>query len=194
MKTTVVYEQWLIGGVPEHELPELHAETAAHKGHQIPRPVVLQVAGIVERVASVARGFINEDESRLRLVEELVINGITHGNGGDVTRQVRVKLVMTLDRSSQDHPVVHTAIDVDDEGPALINGKPAFSIDAEIAEALDFSNLERDNGRGLLMVRDVMHTQLSGPLPIEGRPGKRMTAKRTDPLKPEAQTSAEDDA
>ncbi len=186
MKTTLVHEQWIVGGATGHELAALRVETSEHKGYQIPRAVVQQVAGIVERVAKLAQQHIEEDESRLRLVEELVVNGITHGNGADVRKEVRVKFVMTLDQSDAENPVVHTCIDVDDEGEPIIDGKPAFSVQAEINEALDLANLERPDGRGLLMVKEVMHTDIQGPLPIEGRPGKRMTAVRTDALRASA--------
>ena len=73
----------------------------------------------------------------LRLVlEEAIVNGLKHGNGGDPSKQVRVRYHIGPDG---------VAADVEDEGPGF---DPSTVPDPTLPE-----NLDRSCGRGLLLMR-----------------------------------------
>ena len=93
-----------------------------------------------------------------------------------MTKQARVKLRAVLANG-----IVQLQIDIEDEGTTL------FSVEKEIEEALDLENLERTNGRGMLMMRDVAKYDIVGPELIQspdGVIGKRLVFTKDIPLHP----------
>ena len=85
-------------------------------------------------------GFSMKEIFAIRLsVEEAIANAIKHGHQNDPSKEVRVR-----------HHVTRTCvvIEVQDEGPG-------FRLD-EVPDPLAPENLERDHGRGLLLMRTYM--------------------------------------
>jgi serine/threonine-protein kinase RsbW len=94
-----------------------------------------------EVIAAMARHDYSEgdrDAVRLALIEAIT-NGLKHGNGGDPAKRVGVSYHVARE-------VV--VVEVEDEGPGF---NPAAVPDPRLPE-----NLERPNGRGLLMMRHFM--------------------------------------
>ena len=72
-------------------------------------------------------------------LEEAVVNGLQHGNGGDPSKCVRVRYRITPEA---------VLAEVEDEGPGF---DPDRVADPTLAE-----NLEKTSGRGLLLMRFFM--------------------------------------
>jgi serine/threonine-protein kinase RsbW len=82
-------------------------------------------------------GYSSRDRSGMRLaLEEAIINGLRHGNGGDLGKCVRVYYRVGPDA---------VLAEVEDEGPGF---DPAAVPDPTLPE-----NLGRPSGRGLLLMR-----------------------------------------
>jgi serine/threonine-protein kinase RsbW len=93
------------------------------------------VQGVIVQLTNL--GYSSRDRMGLGLaLEEAVVNGLRHGNGGDPSKQVRVRYRIT--RGS-------ILIDVEDEGPGF---DPNQVPDPTLPE-----NLERSSGRGLLLMQ-----------------------------------------
>jgi serine/threonine-protein kinase RsbW len=98
-----------------------------------------QVAPFVQSVVAELAylGYSSRDRMGLGLaLEEAIVNGLRHGNGGDPTKQVRVRYRITRKT---------VLIDVEDEGPGF---DPSRVPDPTLPE-----NLELPSGRGLLLMR-----------------------------------------
>jgi serine/threonine-protein kinase RsbW len=96
------------------------------------------VGGLAATMA--AAGYSERDQFGVRLaLEEAVVNGLRHGNGGDPSKEVRVCYAV----SPQE-----VLAEVEDEGPG-------FDPDA-VPDPLAPENLERSCGRGLLLMRHYL--------------------------------------
>ena len=98
-----------------------------------------EVVPLLDRVEAemVEQGYPARACFEMRLVlEEAIVNGIKHGNGGDPTKRVRVR-----------YRVAPEAVraDVEDEGPGFDR--------SEVPDPTAPENLERSCGRGLLLMR-----------------------------------------
>jgi serine/threonine-protein kinase RsbW len=110
-------------------------------------------------------GFSPEDCFAARLaLEEAVVNGLRHGNGGDPTKRVRVGYRVG--------PVALLA-DVEDEGPGF---DPDAVPDPTLPE-----NRDRPGGRGLLLMRHYMTW-----VRYRGRGNRVTLCKRPTPRPPAA--------
>lgn len=84
--------------------------------------------------------FSRKESFAVRLaLEEAIVNAIKHGHRGDSSKQVRVRYCLT--------PGCLLA-EVEDEGPGF---RPE-----DVPDPLTPENLERDCGRGLLLMRNYM--------------------------------------
>jgi serine/threonine-protein kinase RsbW len=101
-----------------------------------------EVAPFLDHLAAVlsALNYSPRDSLGVRLsLEEAIVNGLSHGNGGDATKSVRVRYHVTSD---------DVLAEVEDEGPGF---------DPErVADPARPENLERLRGRGLLLMRHYM--------------------------------------
>jgi serine/threonine-protein kinase RsbW len=98
-------------------------------------------------------GYPAHDCAGVRLaLEEAVVNGLRHGNGGDPARRVWVRYHLAPDA---------LLAEVEDEGPGFDPGRVP---DPTLSE-----NLERPSGRGLLLMRHFMSWVRFS------RPGNRVT-------------------
>ncbi len=98
-------------------------------------PLVEDVVAVLDRL-----GFSPHDRAGVRLaLEEAVVNGLRHGNGGDPAKRVRVRY--------QASPSVLLA-EVQDEGPGF---DPEHVPDPTLPE-----NRNKPSGRGLLLMRHFM--------------------------------------
>jgi serine/threonine-protein kinase RsbW len=98
-----------------------------------------EVAPLLQRFAAALddRGYSPHDCMAVRLaLEEAVVNGLRHGNGGDPSKQVRVRYRVTC---------AAVLAEVEDEGPGF---NPDLVPDPTLPE-----NLERPGGRGLFLMR-----------------------------------------
>jgi serine/threonine-protein kinase RsbW len=85
----------------------------------------------------VARGYPADACREMRLaLEEGIVNGLRHGNGGDPAKRVRVRYHVGADA---------VVAEIEDEGPGF---NPAAVPDPTAPE-----NLDRPTGRGLLLMR-----------------------------------------
>jgi serine/threonine-protein kinase RsbW len=103
---------------------------------------VEEVAPFMEHVAAALAGlgYTPGDCLGVRLaLQEAVVNGLRHGNGGDPAKRVRVRY--SLGRKG-------VLAEVEDEGPGF---DPDRVPDPTLSE-----NLERPGGRGLLLMRHYM--------------------------------------
>jgi serine/threonine-protein kinase RsbW len=83
------------------------------------------------------RGYREGDLFGMHLaLEEVIVNAIRHGNGGDPSKEVRVRWNVGPER---------TLVEIEDEGPGF---RPDLVPDPTAPE-----NLERPGGRGLLLIR-----------------------------------------
>src|SRR6516225_763376 len=101
-----------------------------------------EAAPFLEAVAAAlaALGYPPRDCLGVRLaLEEAVVNGLRHGNGGDPAKLVRVRYLLGAD---------DVLAEVEDEGPGFDPGGVADPTAAE--------NRERTDGRGLLLMRHYM--------------------------------------
>ena len=91
-------------------------------------------------VALAGLGYSSRDCAGVRLaLEEAVVNGLRHGNGGDPARRVWVRYHFRPDS---------LLAEVEDEGPGF---DPRLVPDPTLSE-----NLDRPGGRGLLLMRHYM--------------------------------------
>lgn len=74
-------------------------------------------------------------------LSEALANAILCGNGEDPSKHVRVRASVTA---------AHLVLEVRDEGPG-------FDIDRCTVDVTDPENLEREDGRGLFLMRQLMH-------------------------------------
>jgi serine/threonine-protein kinase RsbW len=98
-----------------------------------------EVVPLLEQVAAAMTllGYRPRDVTGLRLaLEEAIVNGLRHGNGGDPAKQVVVHYSVGAEE---------VVAEVEDEGPGF---DPARVPDPTTAE-----NLDRPCGRGLLLMR-----------------------------------------
>jgi serine/threonine-protein kinase RsbW len=87
-----------------------------------------------------AAGYSHKEVFGVRLaVEEAVVNAIKHAHGGDPAKTVRVRYRVTPERF---------VAEVQDEGPGF---DPA-----RVPDPLAPENMDRDCGRGLLLIRNYM--------------------------------------
>jgi prepilin-type N-terminal cleavage/methylation domain-containing protein len=101
-----------------------------------------EVVPILNKVSAalIALGYPPRDRLAIRLsLEEAIVNGLRHGNGGDPSKQVRVRY--RVDAAAM------VAL-VEDEGPGF---DPARVPDPTLPE-----NLDKPTGRGLLLMRHYM--------------------------------------
>jgi serine/threonine-protein kinase RsbW len=106
----------------------------------IRRPAEIQ--SVLEPVVAKLRaaGYSHKEEFAVRLaVEEALVNAIKHGHRGDASKQVRVRYRVESDRLT---------VEVEDQGPGF---RPE-----RVPDPLAPENLERDCGRGLLLMRKFM--------------------------------------
>jgi serine/threonine-protein kinase RsbW len=100
--------------------------------------VVPFLDGLVAALAGL--GYSSRDCAAARLaLEEAVVNGLRHGNGGDAAKRVRVRYHLRRDA---------LLAEVEDEGPGFDPGRVP---DPTLPE-----NLGRPCGRGLLLMRHSM--------------------------------------
>ena len=93
---------------------------------------------VVEKLR--AAGFSPKEEFGVRLaLEEALVNAIKHGHRGDPSKQVRLRYRVEADR---------VTMEVEDQGPGF---RPEL-----VPDPLAPENLERDSGRGLLLMRKFM--------------------------------------
>jgi serine/threonine-protein kinase RsbW len=103
---------------------------------------VADVGSFIERFLTdlAAAGFSEKEIFAIRLsVEEAVINGLKHGNGGDETKEVRIDYKVTPQE---------VLVSIEDEGRG-------FNPDA-VPNPLAAENLERPSGRGVFLMRCYM--------------------------------------
>lgn len=87
-----------------------------------------------------AAGFAQKQVFGARLaLEEAVVNGLTHGHRGDRRKRVRVTYLITT---------WEMRVEVEDEGPGF---RPQ-----DVPDPCAPENLEREGGRGLLLMRHYM--------------------------------------
>jgi serine/threonine-protein kinase RsbW len=100
-----------------------------------PEDVATVLAGFVSALANL--GYAQRDCMGLELaLEEAIVNGLRHGNGGDPSKQVRVHYRVTRQA---------VLADVEDEGPGFDPNR--------VPDPTRPENLERPSGRGLLLIR-----------------------------------------
>jgi len=110
-------------------------------------------------------GYPPRDSSGVRLaLEEAVVNGLRHGNGGDPSKCVRVRYRLWPEA---------LLAEVEDEGPGF---DPDAVPDPTLPE-----NLERPGGRGLLLMRHFMTW-----VRFHGRGNRVTLCKRLTPQPPDA--------
>ena len=101
-----------------------------------------EVGAVVGGLASTmaAAGYSEKEQFGVRLaLEEAVVNGLRHGNGGDPSKEVRVRYAV----SPQE-----VLAEVEDQGPG-------FDPEA-VPDPLAPENLEKPCGRGLLLMRHYL--------------------------------------
>jgi serine/threonine-protein kinase RsbW len=119
--------------VPENGMENWHRRTL-HAFTEVV-PVLDQV---LDELGSA--GYSGKDAFAVRLaLEEALVNAIKHGHHGDESRSVHMSYQVTGEC---------VVAEVEDEGPG-------FRIE-EVPDPLDPENLERDCGRGLLLMRTYM--------------------------------------
>ncbi len=88
------------------------------------------------------RGFSERDIFGVRLaLEEALVNAIKHGNGSDLSKQVRIEGWVNSDR---------LRVEIEDEGPG-------FSV-ADVPDPTADENLERPSGRGIMLMQAFMNS------------------------------------
>jgi serine/threonine-protein kinase RsbW len=100
---------------------------------------VVEVRSLTEQLAAdlAHAGFRDKEVFGLRLaVEEAVVNGIKHGNGGDPGKQVRVQYRVTPEQA---------LLMIEDEGPGFHPG--------ELPDPCGEEFLDRPCGRGVFLMR-----------------------------------------
>jgi len=101
-----------------------------------------EIEPVLEEVVAKLRaaGYSPRDEFGVRLaLEEAVVNAIKHGHRGDPAKQVSVRYRVEADRAT---------FEVEDQGPGF---RPE-----QVPDPLAPENLDRDCGRGLLLMRKFM--------------------------------------
>jgi serine/threonine-protein kinase RsbW len=107
-------------------------------------------------VALACLGYSPREINGVRLaLEEAIVNGLRHGNGGDASKYVRARY-----RADADEVVT----DVEDQGPGF---DPVAVDDPTLTK-----NLDKPSGRGLLLMRHYMTSVL-----FSGR-GNRVTMRK----------------
>jgi serine/threonine-protein kinase RsbW len=111
-----------------------YREVALRRSNEV-EPLLEEVAAAMARL-----DYPEPDRHAVRLVLiEAITNGLKHGNGGDPAKHVRVGYHVGRDA---------VILEVQDEGPGF---DPAAVPDPTLPE-----NLDRPNGRGLLLMRHFM--------------------------------------
>jgi serine/threonine-protein kinase RsbW len=98
-----------------------------------------EVVPLLDEVAAamIEYGYPQRTCWEVRLIlEEAIVNGLKHGNGGDPSKQVRVRYLVQSEA---------VFAEVEDEGPGF---DPS-----EVADPTDPENWQRPSGRGLLLMR-----------------------------------------
>ena len=114
--------------------PPLREDLSVHDAAEL-APVLDTLTGSLE-----AAGYSRKEVFGIRLaVEEAVVNSIKHAHGGDPRMTVRFRFRATPERF---------VAEVEDEGPGFDPGA--------VPDPLAPENLERDCGRGLLLIRSYM--------------------------------------
>ena len=123
-----------------------------------------EVVPLLDEVAATmtALGYTPREVAGLRLgLEEAVVNGLRHGNGGDPSKRVVVRYCVTAEE---------VLAEVEDEGPG-------FDADRVPDPTLP-ENLGRPGGRGLLLMRHYLTWVRFS------RPGNRVTLCKRRPAPP----------
>jgi serine/threonine-protein kinase RsbW len=118
----------------------LHEGPEAWERVSIRRPA--EIHPLLESVVAQLReaGFSQKEEFGVRLaLEEALVNAIKHGHGGDPSKQVHVRYRVEFAR---------VTVEVEDQGPGF---RPE-----QVPDPLAPENLDRDCGRGLLLMRSFM--------------------------------------
>jgi serine/threonine-protein kinase RsbW len=125
-----------LAGAPGAYLPEGWHHRALHSCAEI--EAVL--AGVVEELQ--AASYSRKEIFGVRLaLEEAIVNAIKHGHRGDPTKKVRVRYRVTG---------AGVFAEVEDEGAGFDPN--------QVPDPLDPDNLERECGRGMLLMRSYMTT------------------------------------
>lgn len=168
----LAFEKWIIGGADaeEAELLRQHMTKPKEELPEIPVVLLTQIDAIAKRIGVLVQFHSGSDIEALRALDlsEALLNGLSHGNESDCTKAVTARLIM---REIQNQ--IELILHVDDAGTKL------FSVQAEIDEALLLENLERPNGRGLLLMRDCFGYKIDDPVLLPDGSGKRVTIKKT---------------
>ena len=121
-------------------------DTACAEGREIWELLAIrlpaEIGPFLERVVETLRaaGYAQKDEFGVRLaLEEALVNAIKHGHRGDPAKQVQVRYRVEIDRAT---------FEVEDQGPGF---RPE-----QVPDPLAPENLDRDCGRGLLLMRKFM--------------------------------------
>jgi anti-sigma regulatory factor (Ser/Thr protein kinase) len=99
------------------------------------------------------------------------MNAIVHGNESDVTKAVKVSVIIF-----ETQEMIYCVVHITDEG------LQDFSVEKVIEEATSIENLDRVGGRGMLMARGLHGIEIFDPFLLEGGRGKRMTFVRDMPI------------
>lgn len=113
-------------------------------------PVVEAIVALCERAGFPTR------HCRLNVpvaVTEALSNAILRGNAGDRTRLLRVSATVRADRLE---------VEVGDDGPG-------FDLEAAARSPVDADWLDREDGRGVFLMRQLMDAVHCAP-PVGGRP------------------------
>lgn len=112
---------------------------------------------LIERVVELVRReceFMGFDRRQVTLnvpvaLTEAVSNAILRGNGDDPAKHVHVRALVDTER---------LVVEVGDEGPG-------FDIDASLVDPTIPGNIDREDGRGLFLMRKLMDSVERIPLP-----------------------------
>jgi serine/threonine-protein kinase RsbW len=123
----------------EDNYPSLHQTVgwrtrALHRSEEIGRAIE-ELLGHLE-----AAGYASDERFAIHIsVEEALVNAIKHGHKGDPTKEVRLRYLVTPD---------YLFVEIEDLGPGF---KPE-----DVPDPFAPENLERESGRGLLLMRSFM--------------------------------------
>lgn len=114
--------------------------------HNVWRRESIRSMGEMERImeevldAMAMAGYVKKDLFGVRLaLEEALVNAFKHGHRGDVSKEIRIRCQVTMER---------VAVVIRDQGPGFDGDR--------IPDPTSPENLERPSGRGLLLMRRYM--------------------------------------
>ena len=133
----------MVSSVPPHPFPgDARPDFSAADCRRLSVRTIAEVSPLTEQFAAelAQAGFNDKDVFGLRLaVEEAVVNGIKHGNGGDPSKQVRIHYRVSPEQ---------VLLLIEDEGQGF---KPD-----ELPDPRSDECLERPCGRGVFLMRFYM--------------------------------------